>query len=267
MKTEILKFYNLVGTFYKSNIVSKDLIIVAIGIPNLKDVDNLRNVDILNMYGYDVFVPDYYWFCRSGWKFSPKSCINTLIDSKKYFSWSNWINVSSWEEKFYKYWRISFLGLSFWWSLVSVLPRFDKSINEIWLFYPALEFSNLWKIWKPEESVDDFYNVIDRWYTNLYNWIKSKSFKDYFRDLTLFTPIKNIKYLNNTSVFIAHWTEDESINYSRSKDFYNKLKTLNNSWDFIYKEYKWTWHSWVTMKYASHEFMHFLDERKQINKN
>lgn len=71
--------------------------IVAIGAPNLVDVDSLRNAEILMDAGYDIITPEYYGFCRSGRDFTPMNSIQTLLDTKNVFSGGEVTDVYSGE--------------------------------------------------------------------------------------------------------------------------------------------------------------------------
>ncbi len=255
---KVLRFWKLVWTYYKSKIKTGTLIIVAIWAPNLMDIDSLRNADILTNAWYDVVTPEYYGFCRSLGRFTPKNSIKTLIDTKNFFT--NWVatDVYSWEKVKLKYKKFIFIGMSYGWWVVPLLPQFDKTINNIALFYPVIDYNSFWKRWVTEETVEDFLNSIKRWFKKIYSWINLPIWTKHFQDKTDLIPINNIKYLKNTNIFLAHGTEDKSIYYKKTREYYEKLKNYNIKWNYIYKEYIWLWHWTDTMRKASYDFVEWL---------
>ncbi len=258
---QVLKFWRLVWSYYKSDNKSDILIIAAIWAPNLMDVDSLRNVDILIKAWYDVITPEYYGFCRSFWKFTPINSIKTFIDTKNFFKKGVVINVYSWKKVKVKYKKFIFLGMSYWWWVVPLLPRFDKEVNTIAMFYPVIDYSSFWKRWVKEETVEDFLNSIKRWFSKIYNWIKLPIWEKHFQDKTDLIPINNIKYLKNVNIFLAHGTNDKSIYYKKTREYYERLKKYNIKGNYIYKEYKWFWHGIDTMREASYDLIKWLQNK------
>lgn len=259
MKVKTVKYWKLVWTYYRADKKSDTLIIVAIWAPNLVDVDNLRNANILTNAWFDIITPEYYWFCRSLWKFTPKNSIKTLLDTKNVFI--SWIleDVYTWENIKVEYKNFIFLWMSYWWWVVSLLPKYDKNIKNIAMFYPVTDYSSFWKRWVKEETVDDFCNSIYRWFLKIYNWIKLPIWEKHFKDETDYIPIKNMKYMKSVNLFLAHWTLDKSIYYKKTKEYYWKLKNMFPVQNIIYKEYKWLWHGFDTMEKATYDMIKFFN--------
>jgi len=257
---KVIKFWKIIGSFYKSEKKADTLIVVAIWAPNLMDVDNLRNAKILTDAWYDVITPEYYWFCRSWWKFTPKNSIKTLLDTKNFFK--NWelLDVYSWEKFSVSYKKFIFLGLSYWWWAVPLLPKFDKEIKNIAMFYPVVDYFSFWKRWVKEETVEDFCDSIVRWFSKIYKSIKSPIWKKHFEDKTDLIPVKNLDLMEWVNLFLCHWTEDKSIYYKKTSEYFEKLKEKFPSWNFEYKEYKGFWHGWETLIKWSEEMVKFFEE-------
>ena len=259
---ELLKFWKLIWAFYRAKNPLHKLIIVWIWAPNLVDVDNLRNAYILTDAWYDVIVPDYYGFCRSEGKFTPMNSIRTFLDTKKFFS--DWIatNVYTWENFKISYKDFIFLGLSYGWGAALLLPKFDKTIKKIWVFYPITNYTSLGKYWGKEETVEDFLNSINLWFKKIYKWINLPVWEKHFEDKTNLIPLENIKYLKNTTLFLAHGTKDISICYEKTKEFYEKLKKLNPQGNYCCNLYENLWHGKETMIPATIDFIKRLDSHK-----
>lgn len=263
---KVVKFWKLVWTYYQAEKESDTLIIVAIWAPNLMDVDNLRNANILTNLWYDVISPEYYGFCRSEGRFTPKNSIKTLIDTKNFFK--SWVlkSVYSWENIKVSYKNFIFLGMSYGWWVVPLLPKYDKEIKNIAMFYPVTDYSSFWKRWVKEETVEDFCNSIYRWFSKIYRSINLTIWKKQFSDSTPYIPIKNIKYLENSNIFLAHGTLDKSIYYKKTSEYYEKIKKEFPDINIVYKEYSWAWH-WVdTMFPATYEMIDFFENIERSEK-
>lgn len=255
---KVVKFWKIVWSYYESKKNSKTLIIVAIWAPNLMDVDNLRNVEILTDTWYDVVTPEYYGFCRSEWEFTPENSIKTLLDTKNTFKKWELTNVYSWDKINVEYDDFIFLWMSYGWWVVPLLPKYDKEIKNIAMFYPVTDYSTFWKRWVKEETVDDFCNAIYRWFSNIYNSIKLPIWKKQFEDETEFIPVKNLEYLEWINLFLCHWTEDKSIYYKKTSEYYEQLKIMFPRWSIEYREYEWLWHGYDSMKQWNYDMLKFF---------
>ncbi len=252
----------LVMWYYKSKNPNWKCVIVAIWAPNLIDVDNLRNAQILTDAWYDILVPEYYWFCRSKGRFTPKNSIKTLIDTYNIARWKSekWLkNVYFWKKvKKFSYKEIIFLWMSFGGFAVLMLPKFLPEAKKIIAFYPVLDYLSFWKMWVKEETAKDFYNNIFRWFSTQFRWIKDNIWQKQFQDKLWLSPLYETKYLKNVSVFLAHWVEDESIFYRKTKKYFEILKQKYKSQNIVYKEYIWAWHNTKTMFPATKDAIEWL---------
>ena len=60
------------------------------------------------------------------------------------------------------------------------------------------------------------------------------------------------------NLFLAHWTENKSIYYKKTREYYEKLKEKFPDWNFVYKEYKWWWHGWETLMQWTKDMIEFF---------
>ena len=258
-RMQTIQFSKLVWVFYPTRSLSKWLIIVAIWAPNIEDIESLRNASILTDAWYDVFVPEYYWFCRSNGKFSPMNSILSLLDSYKIFA-NGYIchDIYTWSFFQKKYQNIIFLWLSYGGWLVLALPRFCKAIHTIWAFYPVVEYRWLWKC-GTEESGPDFLLCLRRQFWHLYRLSKKSLWKDHFSHKNNLAPIEsiNMKHLKWLNIFLAHGKKDTSIKYVRTEKYSKKITWFHpkNHRCIIYPD---TGHGYETLIPASYDFTQWL---------
>ncbi len=257
-----LKYRDLIGVLYESHSYTDSLIIIAIWVPNIEDIESMRNAQILVSSGYNVFVPEYYWFCRSRWDFSPENSLQTCIDSHDIFSYGYDIyDIYSHEKIEIRYANILFLWLSYGGSIVSLLPKFRKDIKKIGLFYPVLEYIWLWKIWYTEESGNDFLALLDTEFRYLYRWIDKKQWSRHFSHETDMIPIQenNIKELAWVDIFMAHGRVDDSLSYSRTQKYAETLQSYYPDQRITLKLYDWLGHGYSTLIPATYDFIDWID--------
>ncbi len=257
---QTIRYKKLVGTYYLTTLPSKWLIIVAIWAPNIEDIENLRNREILNNGGYDIFVPEYYWFCRSGGFFSPYSSLATLIDSYSIFTYGYKVrDIHSRKSFSKKYNTIHFLWLSYGWSIVMLLPRFLSGIKSIGAFYPVLEYNWLWSRYD-EETAIDFLRMLRGPYRNLYRLSDTAIWKRHFSHKTDIIPssYRNMKYLSSTHIFLAHGKNDTSISYRRTEKYAKKLSRVSIKKNLCIL-YEGLDHGYDTLVPASYDFISWLD--------
>lgn len=260
MKT--LKFWRLVWVYYPTSFTSRGLIIVAIWAPNSEDIGTLRNAQILNQAGYDIFVPEYYGFSRSIGSFSPDTSLLSLLHAIDIFSsWIFGYDVYSWDEFARTYDEIILIGTSYGGGLVVSVPQYRKNIRKVGLFYPLLSYIWLQSSGYSEESGEDFLQSILHDYSYLYHWMDEDIWRKYFSGELVF-PISSddIWFLSNTSVFMTHGMSDRCIHFSRTESFYEKLHHhfSDNDW-ILLKLYEWLWHGDETLLVSSRDFISWLD--------
>lgn len=232
-KSKSLKIGNISGTFYTTGKANNTILIYGIGAPRLPDAGNLAEAETILKNDMDLFVPDYVGYARSGGTFSPINCIRTFLALYDAFTGGcNGINYAQKIKKKLKYRRVVIVGKSFGGRYIPLLPRFNKKIKELGIFCPALNTSKYGNIKAHEESMADFLRCMrDDGYSNLYRGLLknnrlSAEWKRHLEDKDGLAPMKNLGYLKNAKIFIAHGRLDKSINFSRSVSYYKELKKM-----------------------------------------
>jgi len=179
------------GVFYsKSKKKSKSLILYAKGAPTLPDDGELEDSEIILDFDVDIFVPDYLGYGRSNGIFTPQNCIKTFISLNSHF------------KNYYQ--NIYFVGFSFGGAIVSLLPKFNKEINNLCLISPILDYGAQGSK-SGEETVDDFFRIMEHaGYKHLYRGITKKVWRDHFSNKDKLYPMHNIRHLSEVKVFLSH---------------------------------------------------------------
>ena len=128
----------------------------------------------------------------------------------------------------------------------------------MWLLYPLLDYKSLWTRWVKEETVQDFLWALNFGFKNIYRWIDQAMWKKHFNDSLWFTPSKNINLLKNKNIFLAHGTDDISIYYKKTEEYYKKIKNIGKN--IVCKIYPWCKHGTETMIPATKDFVKWLDK-------
>lgn len=230
MNYKFLKINKIGGIYYTNKEKSDSIIIYGIGAPLPPDYGWLPDAPIILQQKIDIFVPDYIGYGRSGGRFTPKNCIKTFLDLYGYFR-RGCIAKNFYEgsQVFLRYERIIFIGRSFGGTYVPLLPRFNKEIKELALFYPVVDSKSCGSV-KGEETNEDFLNAM-RYdgYRYLYRGILSKQWEDHLENRDDLSPMDNIKHLKKVRMFIGHGKKDHCVNYKKSVKYYQKvLKAFPN---------------------------------------
>lgn len=259
----VITNHELVIWYYQSNSPNGKCIIVGIWAPNLMDVDSLRNASLLTEAGYDVLVPEYYGFCRSQWKFTPMNSIQALIDTFFIARWQSQKtlkNVYSWKKiPSFSYEDISFLGMSYGWFAVLMLPKFLPQAKKIIALYPVVDYGSFWKRWVQEETAEDFYESILRGFHQQYRGIEDIVWQEQFQDNLWLSPLYALNSIKGTSLFLAHGTTDVSIFYKKTAEYFELLKKQYPKQNIVYKQYYWKGHWVETMIPATQDAILWLE--------
>ncbi|OGM14788.1 hypothetical protein A3A76_04655 [Candidatus Woesebacteria bacterium RIFCSPLOWO2_01_FULL_39_23] len=220
----LLKVSGISGIYYPCGIKTNTIMIYGIGAPNVPDNGNLPEARVVLKKRIDLFVPDYIGFGRSEGRFTPKNCIKTFLILFSGFKLgvlgvSNYANF----KKEMKYQNIIIAGRSLGGAYVPILPKFNNKINKIGIVFGALDQSEQGKI-KGEETNDQFLkSILLDGYKYLYKGFRESLWIKHLNDSDGLSPMDNVSYLKNCSVFIAHGKKDECIHYSKSVSFYKAL--------------------------------------------
>ena len=243
---EIIKLkWGIVAEYY-SNTFDK-IIIWCVWFPGKpKYFDQINNECVKNWF--DLIIPDYYGSWRSDWIFTPKNCVQTIIDLTLWVYW--WNKYSSlWFQnravKFKKYDEIVVVGKSFW-GLVAInavakLPF----VHAFWLIAPVFTLSNQWSNvwWMKEESISEIRDSIYFWYKYFYRWIvENKTLWDlFFSDQLGMSGYNHIENVKNKKIIIVHGKDDKIVAYKKSKLFSFSLKKAWVPTNDLYLQWLWHW--------------------------
>lgn len=243
------------GVFYsKSKKKSKSLILYAKGAPTLPDDGELEDSEIILDFDIDIFVPDYLGYGRSNGIFTPQNCIKTFISLNSHF------------KNYYQ--NIYFVGFSFGGAIVSLLPKFNKEINNLCLISPILDYGAQGSK-SGEETIDDFFRTMEHaGYKHLYRGIAKKVWRDHFSNKDKLYPKHNIKHLSDKKVFLSHGRKDSVIHYAKTVSFYNSLHTAfpENENNFRLNIYDHG-HDKKTRLLALHDYAVFAGIKRVYRKN
>lgn len=210
IQTKLIRIKGIVGLLYRNFDEGVDsLVVFAKGAPNIPDDGPLVDAETILDFKVNLFVPDYIGYGKSDGTFTPVNCIKTFLDSYNYF------------REIYR--KVYFIGFSFGGAFLSLLPRFNPEIKNICLISPILDYQSQGKF-GGEETVDDFVTSMKKdGYKHLYRGILSTGWINHFNCKDDLYPLKNIKYLGRTKLFIAHGRKDKTIHFSKSVDYYKKI--------------------------------------------
>ncbi len=215
--------------------------------------------------GYDFVMPEYYGSQRSDGDFTPQWCIDTLVDTYKFFTqWGSVQDIWTQEEvAFVGYQEVVVVGSSFGWAWVGRITQILPQITRVGLISPAIEYSNLGQIWYPEESYDEFKKILqDGWYGHMYRSATGWDRDTFYQDQRWQSYDEMIQELSTKNVFIAHGDEDDCVHVGRSRKLYKQLQTANPSWNHAYLEIPKWWHGWITKQIGVIEFCKWLHKDK-----
>lgn len=225
-KPIFIKIGPIGGMFYDCGKKSNTLVVYAMGAPTVPDLGTWSDGPFILARGVDMFVADYIGFGRSDGVFTPKNCINTLLILFKKFK-HGCMGVSFYNNSKInlKYKEVLFVGRSLGGAYVPLLPRFNKKINKLAVVSGALDQSEQGAI-KGEETNDDFMREMKLGgYHHMYRGVLSKNiWQKHLNDQDNLSPMDNVKWLKNAKLFIGHGKNDTCVHFSKSVNYYHKLK-------------------------------------------
>ena len=266
---ELLRIKKIAGILY-SNVSEQSLnndtvVIYGPGAPIPPDNGNLPDAKHILSYQTDLFVPDYIGYGRSDGICTPQGCIQTFLDLyHEFMAGTTAINHYSRKKRILKYKRIIFMGRSFGGSYIPLLPRFEKKISELCLIYPAVNNKACGSI-QGEESNEDFMRGMKKdGYHYLYRGITSPIWLKHLNNEDGLAPVDNVKYLDNTKIFIGHGINDQCIDYSQSASFHKQLITTHpqSKSNFKLILYKEAGHDYRTSNQAAYDSLQWFNLAK-----
>lgn len=258
---KFLKIGKIAGVHYTGVRKSNVIVVYGIGAPTVPDNGNLPEAEVVLEKGVDIFVPDYIGFGRSDGKFTPENCINTFILLHDAFKKGCWgLNHYDGSKVKLKYDRVIFVGRSLGGAYVPLLPKYNKEIKELGIFYPAADQSEQGKV-AGEESNEDFMKGMKLdGYHHLYRGVLSKTWIEHLEDRDGLSPMDNIADLKNVKMFIAHGKKDKCINFTKSVNYFREIiKTFpDKKTQFKLKLYPKGDHGAATSKPAMRDFLDWI---------
>lgn len=263
--SRFLKINKIAGMLYSTKLKTNALVVYATGAPIPPDSGNLPDAPTIMNYPVDLFVPDYIGYGRSDGIFTPKNCIKTFL--YLYSSLKKGVVAMNYYENSkikLQYKRIIFIGRSLGGAYIPLLPRFNKNITELAIFYGAVDQSEQGKIPKEETNEDFMRSMTKDGYHYIYRGILRKTWWNHLNDRDGLSPMENIIYLKNARLFIAHGKEDACINYSKSVRYYEKIIKFfpNKKIDFKLKIYNKGRHDFTTSTRGIKDFFSWIKLNK-----
>lgn len=211
--------------YYLSGKITDTLVIYGRGAPVVPDNGNLPEAIILNEYPVDMLVPDYIGNARSGGICTPLNCIKTfLILFEQIQKGCLATNYYQKQKIRLKYRRVIFVGRSFGGTYVPLLPRYNPQITDLAVIFPAIDNPSCGSV-PGEESNQDFMNaMLHDGYRYLYRGICDQIWQDHLEGKDDLLPAMNIKYLQNSRIFIGHGKKDRVIHFSKSEKYFQLLQ-------------------------------------------
>lgn len=199
-------------------------IIIFPGMPNQP---RSENSDALASEGFYVLEPRYIGSWESYGKFNIDNCIKTIILAEKLFQkgfatecWSN--KKIEWEIN-----EITILSSSFGSSVVlSIAHKLDTR-----RFVCLAPLTNLNKHNKTEgieeQDLKQVGRFIKRGFENAFREFDLSDWDRFVEGGSNANPIKMAELLKNKKMFLAHGKEDSAVHYSRTQEYYDKIKDRN----------------------------------------
>lgn len=200
-------------------------IIIFPGLPNQP-----RNEDgeILASEGFCVLEPRYIGSWESYGTFNIENCIKTVVEAEKLFE--KGFAVECWGNKRIE-WDIDetiILSSSFGSAIVLSIAHKLKTKKFICL----APLTNLNKHNKEkgieEQDLKPLGKFLKKGFENAFRGFDLEDWKKFIEGKSIANPIKTVEALKNKLIFLAHGKEDKVINYSRTKEYYDKIKEKNN---------------------------------------
>ncbi len=224
-------------------------IIVFSGLPNQPRNEDFG--DDLAAEGFYVLQPRYIGNWESYGQFTLGNCIKTVLDSETFFLKGNAKEL--WAQKGI-HWRINtifLLSSSFGSSVVlSALPKI-KSKNIICL----CPLTNLNKHHSDssikEQDLSTLGGFIQRGFENAFRGFNQKEWAQFIQGNSEVNPIRHAAKVIGKNILLIHGTEDDTVNISRTEEYYQKIKNKNKT---LFKKYPGIGHG-KKLRTASYDFI------------
>lgn len=261
----LIRYGWLVANYHRWFTSNSGLVIWLHGMPGFPKEIKDQDVAPWLSAGYDFVSPDYYGSHCCGGIFSPQGCIDTVVDTYRFFS-EGWAaqNTWTWEGVLVGWYKeIVIAWGSFGWWFAGRIHKYLPECVKIGLIYP---FLNAWDraqweyVWEMTNE-QDFIPLELWWQKHLYRGRWSPEWQQFLEDQRWQPYDEMIQDLSQKDVFIAHGDMDDCVHVGRSRKLYQQLQTANPSWNHRYIEISKWWHWWITKQIWVVEMCKWLNWR------
>lgn len=261
MKSHLINYARgLVAQYYQTE-WNKKLVIWLSGAPSLPS-DKTKEAIALCKGDFDLLVPDYYGYGRSAGFFSTKNCIQTVFDTLQTIQQNiPVVSVYSPDELVLpSYDEIVVIWASYGGRIAASMPKYDDSIKEVVLLYPALDRLDRNEHGKPESTDEDFLREYLLWYKSLYRFQEGIDPYDALLDMESLFSLSELSYLSETKVFVWHGSADEVVWCGRSRQFVDILRHIHPDGDYHYAEYYGLGHGGLCKEASLQWWLHWRQQ-------
>ncbi|MCL5784388.1 MAG: prolyl oligopeptidase family serine peptidase [Patescibacteria group bacterium] len=222
-----VKIHQVIGILYLPSFPTNSAIIYAKGGPSFADTGDSPLWPTAKKYNYALFIPDYIGYCRSYGNFNFKNCLQTIYESEDFLRGKLVATQVDTQKKIkLKFQNIVLVGSSWGGAIVPFLEKYKHSqIKHICLLKSVLDWNTQGKTEFPEEDVLQTDILIENGWENIYRGYKDSEWPEIFAGhLSEYNPLDHPELLKGKYVYICHGDKDQSINWRKSYQFYQKLQ-------------------------------------------
>jgi len=195
--------------------------------PGMPNQPRNEDSDTFASEGFYVLEPRYIGSWESYGEFNINNCIKTVIEAEKLFQ--KGFAIECWENKKLK-WDINeiiIVSSSFGSSIVLSIAHELKTKKYVCL----APLTNLKKHNKDkkieEQDLKQLGLFIKRGFENAFRGFNLSDWSKFIHGKSKASPIDVADLLKNKNIFLAHGKKDSVIHYSRTQEYYNKIKDKN----------------------------------------
>lgn len=228
-KIQLVKFGQIVGSLYLPDKPTA-VVIYAKGGPSLGDDGHSPIWPVCRKYQVALLVPDYIGYCRSDGVFNFKNCVATLTESEDFLKGQTAAgNLKTGREIHLNFDQIILLGSSWGGAIVPFLEKYRRSqISQIGLISPLTNWISQGKTKYQEEDEISTMKLIQGGFGNIYRGFDKSEWPEIFAGKNReFNPIDNVALLGKKNVYIIHGNKDQVIHWSKSREYYLRLKAIS----------------------------------------
>lgn len=223
----LVRIDRVLGYLYLPSEPTNKAVIHAKGGPSLGDDGKSPLWAVAKRFGRILFVPDYIGYCRSYGVFNFQNCVETIYEVEDFLRGKRGGLITDTNQPIKLACDdIVLEGSSWGGSIVPFLEKYRHSqINDIAIVKGVTDWASLDNGEYEETDTAETSNFAELGWANIYRGYAQSEWPQIFRGkLRECNPIDNIALLKDKRVYIAHGENDTSVNWHRSKVFYDKLR-------------------------------------------